>query len=70
VKKNVRPLRLGRETVLHLTAGPLRYAAAAAPGRAVVVQTVSQDGGASCVQSCYFNTCYDTCAWEPVAGLN
>jgi hypothetical protein len=58
MKKTVRPLRIGRETLLHLGQGRV-----AVGGAAVGVATLSQEG-ASCLQSCYFNTCYDTCQWE------
>ncbi len=63
MKKTVSPLRLGKETLLHLS--DLRATAA---GVAPVQATLSQAGD-SCLQSCYFNTCGDTCQWEPAAGF-
>lgn len=70
MKKQVRHLTLGKETLCHLAApragerGPLGQAAG---GAAAGVAPLSQEG-TSCVQSCYFNTCYDTCQWEAAVG--
>jgi hypothetical protein len=63
MKKTVRTLHLGKETLQRLSS---------VTGGAVGVITpspISQEGD-SCVQSCYFNTCYDTCQWQAVKGLN
>lgn len=68
MKKAVHPLRLSRETLLHLNQGRLHHAAAAA-ARAVGGAQMSQEGD-SCLQSCYLNTCYDGCIWPTQAGLN
>jgi hypothetical protein len=71
MKKQPRHLTLGRETLRHLATphtgqrGPLGHAAAGAA--AAGVAPLSQEG-TSCVQSCYFNTCYDTCQWEAAVG--
>lgn len=61
MRKNVRVLRLNRETLRNLDAEPLRGAA----GGGMVAEPVDpySQAGASCVQSCFFNTCYATCPW-------
>jgi hypothetical protein len=65
MKKQVRHLALGKETLCHLAAA--RGLGQAAGGAAAGVAPLSQEG-TSCVQSCYFNTCYDTCQWEAAVG--
>ena len=63
MRKRVRSLCLGKETLHRLSENGMRAAAAA-----VAVAPISQEGN-SCLQSCYFNTCYDTCQWETANGL-
>jgi hypothetical protein len=65
MKKKVSPLKLGRETLLALNAPALAVPRGAG---AVGIEPISQEGE-SCLQSCYFNTCYDTCDWTNAAGL-
>jgi hypothetical protein len=71
MKKQVRRLTLGKETLRHLAAPrrgtPAALALAAGGAAAAVVAPLSQEG-TSCIQSCYFNTCYDTCQWEAGRG--
>jgi hypothetical protein len=67
MRKRVRALCLGKETLHRLSDCGLRAAAAAVAVRGVA-ETISQAGD-SCLQSCFFNTCYDTCQWEEVNGL-
>jgi hypothetical protein len=65
MKKKVSPLKLGRETLLALSSPMLGVPRGAG---AAGVEPISQEG-ASCLQSCYFNTCYDTCDWGSAAGF-
>jgi hypothetical protein len=65
MKKRVRSLCLGKETLHRLSENGLRAAAAAVAGGAAPIS----EAGDSCLQSCYFNTCYDTCQWQGVNGL-
>ncbi len=67
MRKRVRSLCLGKETLHRLSDNGLR-AAAAAVAAGGVVAPISQEGN-SCLQSCYFNTCYDTCQWETANGF-
>jgi hypothetical protein len=59
MRKRVRALHLNRETLRNLTAAPLR---AARGGGIDPIDPNSQEG-TSCIQSCFFNTCYETCPW-------
>jgi hypothetical protein len=63
MKTRPRAIRLHKETLRDLDARQLllpRGAGAAAPA------PISQAGD-SCLQSCFINTCYDTCQWELTA---
>lgn len=63
MKTKPRAIRLSKETLRNLEARDLllpKAAGAAAPA------TMSQAGD-SCLQSCYINTCYDTCPWDGFA---
>lgn len=59
MRKRVRALHLNRETLRNLTAAPLQ---AARGEGADPVDPTSQEG-TSCIQSCFFITCNDTCPW-------
>jgi hypothetical protein len=55
MRKRPSPLRLHRETLRNLTTPQLRAAAGGS--------SPYSDEGASCEQSCFFNTCYEGCPW-------
>lgn len=65
MKKKVSRLQLGRETLLALSSPALRMPRGAG---AAGIAPISEEGE-SCLQSCYFNTCYDTCDWGNAAGF-
>ncbi len=64
MKKRVHPFSLGKETLRHLAAPALDRAGG---GGAVAIAPLSQEG-TSCIQSCFINTCYDTCQWQAAFG--
>jgi hypothetical protein len=55
MRKRPSLLHLHRETLRNLTAPQLRTAAGGS--------SPFSDEGASCAQSCFFNTCYEGCPW-------
>jgi len=63
MKTRPRAIRLNKETLRDLDARELRLPRGAG---AVAVAPISQAGD-SCLQSCFINTCYDTCQWEATA---
>ena len=55
MRKRVRALQLNRETLRNLTAAPL--------GAVQGGSNPNSQEGDSCIQSCFFVTCNDTCPW-------
>ena len=64
MKKGIRSIRLSRETLRHLTASQLR----GPRGAAAVASNPNSQEGDSCMQSCFFVTCNDTCPWPTQTG--
>jgi hypothetical protein len=55
MRKRVRALQLNRETLRNLSAAPL--------GAVHGGSDPNSQEGTSCIQSCFYVTCYDTCPW-------
>ncbi len=68
MKKHTRTLRLGKETLQRLSDAQMQTPALAGGIAQGGVSPISQAGD-SCLQSCYFNTCYAGCVWQAQAGL-
>lgn len=59
--RKLRSIQLTKETLRDLDPARLRTPRGA--GAAGVAAQISQEGD-SCLQSCYINTCYETCQWQ------
>ncbi len=62
--RRARSIQLSKETLRNLDPEQLRAHVAAGGNVAV---RISQEGD-SCLQSCFINTCYDTCDWTGKGG--